>query len=204
MQPPPLQGMGGQQQQQMPGMPLAPHMGGMPPQGQQMQGQQMQGQQMQGQQMQGMPPPQGMMGGQPGMGMGGQPGQPGFGGPPPPSMGTGMGTMGGGYPGAVAGGMSPQNIIEEFSSLQLGGGTGTGAGGDQGVDPAQFPRPGDDVPNPNTELSCDPRYLRLTCGALPVNQSVKQRFGLPIACIVRPLIPGENVPVAQFGSTGEP
>lgn len=70
------------------------------------------------------------------------------------------------------------------------------------MDPATFPRPGDDLPNPNTDLSCDPRYLRLTCGALPVNQSVKQRYGLPVGCIVRPLIPGENVPVAQFGSTG--
>ena len=76
------------------------------------------------------------------------------------------------------------------------------AGGDQGVDPATFPRPGDDVPNPNSDLSCDPRYLRLTCGALPVNQSVKQRYGLPVGCVVRPLIPGENVPVAQFGSSG--
>ena len=104
----------------------------------------------------------------------------------------------GGYPGAVA--PSPQNLVEDFASLQLGG--GGGAGGDQGVDPAQFPRPGDDVPNPNADLSCDARYLRLTCGALPVNQSVKQRFGLPVGCIVRPLIPGEKVPVAQFGSTG--
>ncbi len=136
------------------------------------------------------PPPQGGMMSPPG----GYPGQ-----PPPP---------GGTYPGALQpqmggpGGMMgapQQTFVEDFSSLQLGGG---GPGGDQGVDPATFPRPGDDVPNPNTELSCDPRYLRLTCGALPVNGSVKQRFGLPIACIVRPLIPGENVPVAHFGSTG--
>ena len=104
------------------------------------------------------------------------------------------------YPGALQPSHAPQqNFVEEFSSLQLGGG---GPGGDQGVDPATFPRPGDDIPNPNSELSCDPRYLRLTCGALPVNQSVKQRFGLPVACLVRPLIPGENVPVAQFGSSG--
>ena len=177
MPPPPQQQ---QQQQQMPGPGMVP--GGMPGPGM------VPG--MQGPGMvpgQGMPPP-------PGGGGGGQLGQPGFGGPPPPGP-PGVGGM---YPGAVA--ASPQSLVEDFSSLQLGG--GGGPGGDQGVDPAAFPRPGDDVPNPNTELSCDPRYLRLTCGALPVNQTVKQRFGLPVACIVRPLIPGENVPVAQFGSTG--
>ena len=124
------------------------------------------------------------------------PGQ-GFGAPPPPG--------GVSYPGALQPAMGAQpgagtaGFAEDFASLQLGGG---GPGGDQGVDPATFPRPGDDVPNPNSDLSCDPRYLRLTCGALPVNQSVKQRYGLPVGCVVRPLIPGENVPVAQFGSSG--
>lgn len=147
------------------------------------------------------PPPMGMgPGTPPGPGLAMGPGMPppgqGFGGPAPP---------GGSYPGALQPGMGMgapggnQNFVEDFASLQLSGG---GPGGDQGVDPATFPRPGDDIPNPNTELSCDPRYLRLTCGALPVNQSVKQRYGLPVGCIVRPLIPGENVPVAQFGSTG--
>ena len=143
------------------------------------------------------PPPMGGVGGMaspPGMGPPGMGAYPG-------AMGTPPGAPGGvSYPGALQPAHAPQqNFVEEFSSLQLGGG---GPGGDQGVDPATFPRPGDDVPNPNSELSCDPRYLRLTCGALPVNQSVKQRFGLPVACLVRPLIPGENVPVAQFGSSG--
>jgi protein transport protein SEC24 len=136
----------------------------------------------------GMAPPQPGFGGPP---------QPGFGGPPPPGVGGGMVPGGGSYAGAQF--PSAQSGVEEFSSLALGGG---GPGGDQGVDPASFPRPGDDIPNPNTELSCDPRYLRLTVGCLPVNNGVKQRFGLPVACIVRPLVPGENVPVAQFGSTG--
>ena len=91
------------------------------------------------------------------------------------------------------------SFVEEFSSLQLGGG---GSVGDHGADPSQFPRPGDDVPVPNSEFSCDPRYLRLTVNALPANQALKQRFALPVGCMVRPLIPGEKVPVAQFGSTG--
>ena len=111
----------------------------------------------------------------PGMGQFGSPppGQ-GFGGPPPPG--------GVSYPGALqpamgaAPGGAAGNFVEDFASLQLGGG---GPGGDQGVDPATFPRPGDDIPNPNSDLSCDPRYLRLTCGALPVNQSVKQRTACP-------------------------
>ena len=193
--PPPM--MGGPPPPMMGGIPGPPHMGSALPGGFGAQAPP---------QNNGPPPPMGMhMGGggnSPGAGMMGPGGTSsqgqGFGAPPPP---------GGVYPGAlqpgpgagVSGTHHNQNFVEDFASLSLGGG---GPGGDQGVDPATFPRPGDDLPNPNTDLSCDPRYLRLTCGALPVNQSVKQRYGLPVGCIVRPLIPGENVPVAQFGSTG--
>ena len=137
--------------------------------------------------------------------------------PPPPPMagvpgafGGGGGPMGtppgGSYPGAqfspapFQGQFAQQSVVEDFGSLVLGGGGGPGQ--EQGADPATFPRPGDDVPNANAHLSCDPRYLRLTCGALPGTASVKQRFTLPVACVVRPMIPGENVPIAHFGSGG--
>ena len=122
--------------------------------------------------------------------------------PSTPSSGMVAGIYGGMPPsmGLASGAATQQSsFVEEFSSLQLGG---TGSTGDHAMDPSQFPRPGDDVPVPNSELSCDPRYLRLTVNAFPANQALKQRFALPIGCMVRPLIPGEKVPVAQFGSTG--
>ena len=182
------------------GAPPPPMMGGPPPP-------MMGGGQMGGPGGFGGPPPP--TGPGPGPGPGASPPGPGMGqfGSPPPGQGFGAPPPPGGvsYPGALQPAMGAQpgagtaGFAEDFASLQLGGG---GPGGDQGVDPATFPRPGDDVPNPNSDLSCDPRYLRLTCGALPVNQSVKQRYGLPVGCVVRPLIPGENVPVAQFGSSG--
>jgi len=72
----------------------------------------------------------------------------------------------------------------------------------QNIDQKTLPRPGDDQARPNSNLSCDPKYLRLTVGALPQSVGLKQRFALPVGCIVRPMYPGDVVPTAQFGSSG--
>ena len=123
--------------------------------------------------------------------------------PGPPAMGASpmmQGQMGGGYP--QTGGYGAQSqFVEDFASLNLGPG---GASGEPGMDPATFPRPGDDEPRPNMELSCDPKYMRLTCGVLPSNPSLKTRFAMPLGCIVHPLRPGDEkeVKTAHFGSSG--
>ena len=133
----------------------------------------------------------------------------GAGAPPPMSMGSGPGMAPqasmGGYPmapGAAYGGAPSMNFVEDFASLNLG--PGGGPGGEPGMDPSTFPRPGDDAPRPNMELSCDPKYMRLTCGVLPSSPSLKTRFAMPIGCIVQPLRPGDEktVPTAHFGSSG--
>ena len=72
----------------------------------------------------------------------------------------------------------------------------------QNLDQKALPRPGEDEARPNSNLSCDPKYLRLTVGALPQSVGLKQRFALPVGCIVRPMCPGDSVPTAQFGSSG--
>ena len=120
---------------------------------------------------------------------------------PPPVPGPGMPAMGG-YPQAGGYGAPAMNFVEDFASLNLG--PGGGPGGEAGMDPATFPRPGDDEARPNLELSCDPKYMRLTCGALPSSPSLKTRFAMPLGCIVQPLRPGDETTVktAHFGSSG--
>ena len=108
----------------------------------------------------------------------------------------------GGYQQAGGYGAPAMNFVEDFASLNLG--PGGGPSGEPGMDPATFPRPGDDVPRPNMELSCDPKYMRLTCGVLPASPSLKTRFAMPLGCIVQPLRPGDETEVktAHFGSSG--
>jgi protein transport protein SEC24 len=152
------------------------------------------------------PPPPTMPMGQPGAGAPAM----GVGAPPTPPSQAPMGQpgamppMGGGYaPQAVAPGSGyGASFVEDFASLNLA--PGGGPGGEPGMDPATFPRPGDDEPRPNMELSCDPKYMRLTCGALPSSPSLKTRFGMPLGCIVQPLHPGDEkeVKTAHFGSSG--
>lgn len=143
----------------------------------------------------GVPMPMPMMA--PGMisGPGGMP----PGAPPPQAMGAPPQAMG--YQPAAPYAPS-MNFVEDFASLNLA--PGGGPGGEPGMDPATFPRPGDDQPRPNLELSCDPKYMRLTCGVLPANPSLKTRFAMPIGCIVQPLCPGDEhvVQTAHFGSSG--
>jgi protein transport protein SEC24 len=150
------------------------------------------------------PPAPPMMMGQPGAGAPAM----GVGAPPAPQapMGQpgGMPPIGGGYApqAAAAGAGYGASFVEDFASLNLA--PGGGPGGEPGMDPATFPRPGDDEPRPNMELSCDPKYMRLTCGALPSSPSLKTRFGMPLGCIVQPLHPGDEkeVKTAHFGSSG--
>ncbi|CAL6424866.1 unnamed protein product [Bathycoccus prasinos] len=104
------------------------------------------------------------------------------GGAPPPGAGMmpGMGGQQGGYPPDA-----------DARSIDV-----------QNLDQKALPRPGEDEARPNSNLSCDPKYLRLTVGALPQSVGLKQRFALPVGCIVRPMCPGDSVPTAQFGSSG--
>ncbi|CAL6417065.1 unnamed protein product [Bathycoccus prasinos] len=104
------------------------------------------------------------------------------GGAPPPGAGMmpGMGGQQGGYPPDA-----------DARSIDV-----------QNLDQKALPRPGEDEARPNSNLSCDSKYLRLTVGALPQSVGLKQRFALPVGCIVRPMCPGDSVPTAQFGSSG--
>lgn len=119
----------------------------------------------------------------------------GFGGPIPGAAPPGAGPP----PGAPYGApLSPDSLAEGMMALSLG----AGGASDQGMDPASFPRPEGDVPPPAIPGSCDPRYMRLTCNALPATASLRQRFGLPLALLIHPMAPGgPPVPVVNFGSS---
>jgi len=188
--PPPMQQQQQQQQQQFGAPPTSPAMPGMalavgaPPMGGQM--------------------PMTTHAPVPGMGqMPPGPPVPGMGQMPPGApLGAPAPAQGMGYPQAPGPYGQSMSFVEDFASLNLA--PGGGPGGEPGMDPATFPRPGDDQPRPNMELSCDPKYMRLTCGVLPANPSLKTRFAMPIGCIVQPLCPGDEhvVKTAHFGSSG--
>lgn len=82
-----------------------------------------------------------------------------------------------------------QGLMEDFSSLSIGSMPGSI---DPGLDPKALPRPldGDVEPTPLPEaysMNCDPRYLRLTTGAIPNSQSLVSRWHLPLGAVVCPL-----------------
>lgn len=84
---------------------------------------------------------------------------------------------------------SIQGLTEDFSSLAVQTRPGTI---DQVFDAKELPRPldGDVEPNNLAEMypmNCNPRYLRLTTGALPSSQSLASRWHLPLGAVVCPL-----------------
>ncbi|XP_057439079.1 protein transport protein SEC24 A [Lotus japonicus] len=98
---------------------------------------------------------------------------------------------------------SIQGLTEDFSSLAVQTRPGTI---DQVFDAKELPRPldGDVEPNNLAEMypmNCNPRYLRLTTGALPSSQSLASRWHLPLGAVVCPLAEspdGEEVPTVNF------
>ena len=132
----------------------------------------------------------------PGMGQFGSPppGQGNINSPPPPG--------GVSYPGALRrrhGARSPKRGNRRFADAphtrRCSWGAGPRPGGDQGVDPATFPRPGDDVRQPEQRHTHTHTHTRLTCGARARKHSTQAAATtIPVGCVVRPLIPGENGP----------
>jgi protein transport protein SEC24 len=122
---------------------------------------------------------------------------------------------GGGYPGA-------QRLVEQFESLQIGGGgppAGPGMHGQQqqpqvpDSDPGAWPRPcGPDraralsppVP-PFDPGNCHPDNMSATCWALPASAALRARWHLPLGVVVQPMADdakGRAVPVIPLASHG--
>jgi protein transport protein SEC24 len=139
-----------------------------------------------------MPPPPGALGG------GGAPP------PPPPPMASGA------YPGA-------QRLVEQFESLQIGGGGPPAGPGQQqhaaDGDPSAWPRPcGPDrarALNPPVPAfdpgNCHPDNMSATCWALPASAALRARWHLPLGIVVQPMADeakGRPVPVIPLASHG--
>ncbi|XP_061366197.1 protein transport protein SEC24 A-like [Gastrolobium bilobum] len=96
-----------------------------------------------------------------------------------------------------------QGLAEDFSSLTMQTRPGTM---DPLFDAKELPRPldGDVEPKNLAEIypmNCNPRYLRLTTGAVPSSQSIASRWHLPLGAVVCPLAEapdGEEVPIVSF------
>ena len=131
--------------------------------------------------------------------MGGVPGAPPGAGPP--AMGTGAGAYG-------AFGVDPahqEQLLSQFGSLALGSAVPGQSGG---IEPEEFPRPigaeglaALEAPEPTNPANCPSRFVRMTCNAVPNGQQLRQRWKLPLGCVVQPLA-DRNVPVVDLGSAG--
>lgn len=82
-----------------------------------------------------------------------------------------------------------QALTEDFSSLSIGSVPGSI---EPGIDPKALPRPlgGDVEPKSLAQMypmNCNPRFLRLTTGAIPSSQSLSSRWHLPLGAVVCPL-----------------
>ncbi|XP_062002530.1 protein transport protein SEC24 A [Rosa rugosa] len=130
--------------------------------------------------------------------------QVGYGVPPPVAAPLGLQSQ---HPGSGPPLGGVQALTEDFSSLSVGSVPGSI---EPGIDPKALPRPlcGDVEPKPLAEmfpLNCNPRFLRLTTGAIPSSQSLSSRWHLPLGAVVCPLAEspdGEEVPVVNFGAAG--
>ncbi|KAL3141459.1 hypothetical protein ABBQ32_005024 [Trebouxia sp. C0010 RCD-2024] len=108
---------------------------------------------------------------------------------------------------------TPQNqpVLDQFEALTLGP-AAPGQSGDAGIDLASFPRPTGDAaeaavapPTPLFPANAHPRYLRLTCNAIPAQQAVRARFQLPLGAIAHPFAepPADSpLPVVQLENYG--
>lgn len=97
-----------------------------------------------------------------------------------------------------------QQLLSRFGSLTLG----SSVPGQGGINPEEFPRPfgadGEEMmapPAPAHPANCSAKSLRLTCNAIPNGQQLRQRWKLPLGCIVQPLAE-KDVPVVDLGSAG--
>ena len=122
------------------------------------------------------------------------------------------------YAGLAGGAGEPdQPLAEKFCALSLTAPQGHGSAPMQ-PDPQQMPRPtGDDlaepfrwelreVADPTAEAASamHPKFVRMTCGAMPVSTATKNKAGLPIGAIIQPLAqPADQpVPLVNFGQVG--
>ena len=115
-----------------------------------------------------------------GMNPAAQQGQPGMG--PQQGQGGPGGAPGqGGYPGAAG-----------------------GPGGYPGA-PGGMPGQRNQLTEWEQKANCSKRVMQMTVGAFPNSQSLAQRLGVPIGCLIQPLAqppPDRPVPVVNFGSIG--
>jgi protein transport protein SEC24 len=79
-----------------------------------------------------------------------------------------------------------QGLVEDFQSLALVPVMGSP---ESTVDPSTLPRPLDGAEDvrPAGNLSCHPRYLRLTTNAMPNAHSLVSRWHLPLGAVIHPL-----------------
>ena len=103
--------------------------------------------------------------------------------------------------GATLAGPALQRALEPFESVALGP-TAPGTGQAMGMDLDSLPRPvGREMEEalaaspPPFPLNCPSRYMRLTVGAIPAQQSQRARYQLPIGAVVQPLADPQNVPL---------
>ncbi|KAL0025356.1 hypothetical protein WJX79_010862 [Trebouxia sp. C0005] len=106
---------------------------------------------------------------------------------------------------------APPSRSSSFGS-DAGGPAAPGQPGDSGVDLASFPRPTGQAaeaavaaPVPVFPANANPRYLRLTCNAIPAQQAVRARFQLPLGAIAHPFADppeGSPLPVVQLENYG--
>jgi len=111
---------------------------------------------------------------------------PGGAGPPPPGSPMAPPSAYGGYDAAVEG----------MSSLSLGSGAG------EALDAGALPRPTADAPLAPLPGSCDPAFMRMTCGALPSTSALRQRFGLPLAVLMQPMAETAAGPTPVVNASG--
>ncbi|DBA76931.1 TPA: hypothetical protein ACH3X1_009527 [Trebouxia sp. C0004] len=142
------------------------------------------------------------------------------GGPRPMARAPAFGAQQGGFsqPGGAGSQLPPsygpaqsQAVLDQFEALTLGP-AAPGQPGDSGVDLASFPRPTGQAaeaavaaPVPTFPANANPRYLRLTCNAIPAQQAVRARFQLPLGAIAHPFADppeGSPLPVIQLENYG--
>ncbi|KAG4983332.1 hypothetical protein JHK87_028081 [Glycine soja] len=99
-----------------------------------------------------------------------------------------------------------QGLTEDFNSLSIQARPGLV---ESSIDANELPRPldGDGEPKSLSKMypmNCNSRYLCLTTSAIPISQSLRSRWPLPLGAVVCPLAEspdGEEVPIVNFAAS---
>jgi len=113
----------------------------------------------------------------------------------------------------LTGGELDQPLSERFHALSIGGTPGSSAPSMPAAEQTPRPTAGelseclrwDSREGGETLIdSCHPKFVRMTCNAMPNSSSAKAKAALPIGAIIQPLAKAEGVdiPIVNFGSSG--